>query len=639
MENKRVFVSGGAGVIGMVLVQRLLEEGADVFVGDLKPCPKAWLGKVKYRQGDLNTITSQELLTFDPEVFFHLAATFERSEESYPFFEENFHHNIKLSHHLMRCLKSAQSLERVVFASSYLIYDPALYQFSEAPKEPTVLTENSSIYPRNICGAAKLLHELELRFLDHFLGNRISCISARIFRVYGCHSRDIISRWIRAALRNETLHVYRPEGMFDYIFADDVAEGLLKLAEINARGIVNLGSGRARSIAEVIQILRQHFPHLKTENVDSSIPFEASQASIDRLVSLIDWRPPHPLEMAIPKLIEVEKREQHVPVREVKHPAVLITSISKKMPLIEAVRNAATKLGQFQSIHGCDSHDFCIGQYGVDEFWHCHPLNELTIEEVIAYCQKNRITAIIPTRDGDLEFYARHRLTLHQQGIHPMVSSLETILTCLDKKKFSDELLKDRFPVIPSFLALDDLPSASYVVKERRGAGSQQVGLQLTLEQARVHGQKLKEPIFQPYIKGQEWSVDVYRSFQGRVKGCVARQRNYVVNGESQVTTTVHYPALEHLCQEMAERLKIEGHAVFQLIENGKGDFHVIECNPRFGGASTASLAVGLDSFFWFFVECLGLNLQDYPFMRRKGEIRQIRYVTDRVLPWSSYLT
>jgi RimJ/RimL family protein N-acetyltransferase len=329
---------------------------------------------------------------------------------------------------------------------------------------------------------------------------------------------------------------------------------------------------------------------------------------------------------------------EYSPGKCIEHPAVLITSISKKMPLIEAVRHAANKLGKFKDIHGCDQHHFCIGQYGVDKFWHCPPLDQMTAEKVISYCHENRILAIIPTRDADLEFYARHLSFFHQQGIYPMVSSLETIENCLDKKKFADFLLNAQLPAIPTSLSLDDLHSSAYVVKERRGAGSQQLSLHLTRQEAFAHSQQLKEPVFQPYIEGIEWSVDVYRSFEGRVKACVARQRNDVVNGESQVTTTFHYPALEQLCQDMAEKLKIQGPANFQVIENVNGSFHVIECNPRFGGASTASIAVGLDSFFWFFVECLGLSLQDYPFRRRKGDIRQIRYMTDKVLPWSSYL-
>ncbi len=56
-------------------------------------------------------------------------------------------------------------------------------------------------------------------------------ICARIFRSYGKNSRDIISRWIRALLNNSELTVYRKEGLFDYIYAEEVAEGLIKLAE------------------------------------------------------------------------------------------------------------------------------------------------------------------------------------------------------------------------------------------------------------------------------------------------------------------------------------------------------------------------------------------------------------------------
>lgn len=635
MYNKRVFVTGGAGVIGTALVQLLIEKGAVVFVGDLKPCPKPWWGKVKYRQGDLNTLESHELEIFAPEIVFHLAATFERSEESYSFLEENFRHNLHLSHVLIKCLKNIVSLERIVFASSYLVYDPALYLFPEPPKESTLLTEETVLHPRNLCGAAKLFHEHELHFLNHFLGSRLSCVSARIFRVYGRHSRDIISRWIRTALRGEPISLYRPQGRFDYVFADDVAEGLLRLAVSNAKGVVNLGTGQSRSVAEVLQILKQFFPTLQCKNQASDIPFEASQASIDRLITWTGWSPSYTLEMAIPQLVAFEKVEQERPLHNSPHLAVLITSISKKMPLIEAVRNAADQLGQFQIIHGCDQDHFCVGQYGVDTFWHCPSLSELTAEQVISYCQQNQITAIIPTRDADVEFYAQHLSVFQQKGIHLLVSSLDTITTCLDKKIFADVLLKEGFPAIPAFLSVDDLNPIYYVVKERRGAGSALLGLALNRAEAIKHSQCLQQPVFQPYVKGMEWSVDLYCSFEGQVKGCVARKRNQVVQGESQVTTTVHHPVLEHLCQEMAKILKIQGPAVFQLLEDESGEFHVIECNPRFGGASTASIAVGWDVFFWFFIECLGHHLHDYPFLRCKGDIRQIRYPIDQMIPWT----
>ena len=101
MKSKKVFISGGAGVIGRELVSLLIKENADIFVGDLQPCPKEFKGKVKYRQGDLNELTYQEISSFAPEIFFHLAATFERSTETYEFWEENYRHNCLLTHHLI----------------------------------------------------------------------------------------------------------------------------------------------------------------------------------------------------------------------------------------------------------------------------------------------------------------------------------------------------------------------------------------------------------------------------------------------------------------------------------------------------------------------------------------------------------
>lgn len=638
MQDKRVFISGGAGVIGTALVNLLLKEGADIFVGDLKPCPKDWLSKVKYRKGDLNTITQQELLDFNPEVFFHLAATFERSEESFPFLEENFHHNVQLSHHLMSCLKDSSVLKKVVFASSYLNYDPTLYLFSEKPQTPTLLTENSTINPRNVCGAAKFFHEQELRLLESFIGNQTSIVSARIFRVYGRGSRDVISRWVRAGLHQEPLKVYCSEGMFDYIFADDVAEGLFRLAKSTFSGVVNLGSGKARSVQEVVDVIRLYFPTVKIEKIDSDIPFEASQADMQLFHQITGWRPTQTLETAIPLVINYERDQLKETSLKSDHFGVLVTSISKKIPLLQAVSKAIEKIDEHCGpLYGSDSDVNCIGKYAVDHFWHSPQISKTQIATILDYCAQSKIKAVIPTRNADLEFYSKHLVDLNKNGIHVMVSDPKTISNCLDKLQFATVLHEHHFPVIPTAKDIKEIKSKSLVVKEQFGAGSSRLALNLSREEAVEFAKQLENPIFQPFIEGVEWSVDLYRSKKGRVMGCVARQRDLVVRGESQVTTTVSFPELENLCTELANCLNINGHAVIQVIVDEEGDLHVIECNPRFGGASTASLAVGLDTFYWFLLECSGANLQDY-FFDRKADIRQVRYPADWIFPWSSSL-
>ena len=302
-KNRRVFVSGGAGVIGTALVNNLLEKAAIVFVGDLKPCPLEWSGKVRYRQGDLIDLGFEEIADFAPEYYFHLAATFERSEESIGFWKENFHHNVQLSHHLISLVKEVSCMQKVIFASSYLIYDPTLYLFSTPQQQGIDLSETSRAAPRNLCGTAKWHHEQELFFLKKFFPDK-QFISARIFRSYGKNSRDIISRWVHALKHNLPITLYRPEGRFDYIFAEDAAEGLLRLAVSSHNGPVNLGTGRARSVNEVIAILKQFFPHPKIELINVDIPYESSQADMTLFHSLTGWKGSRPLEQTIPHLLE-----------------------------------------------------------------------------------------------------------------------------------------------------------------------------------------------------------------------------------------------------------------------------------------------------------------------------------------------
>lgn len=305
-KNKRVFISGGSGVIGTALVNDLLEKGAKIFVGDLKPQPEGWDKLDKYRKGDLNLLTPREIEDFNPEIFFHLAATFERSVESSDFWEENFHHNIKLSHHLLSLVKDLPALKQIVFASSYLIYDPNDYLFQNPPAAPIPLAETNHAAPRNLCGMAKMLHEQELLFVKTFRPD-LQVVNARIFRSYGKNSRDIISRWIRALLKNEPISVYCPEGRFDFVFAEDVAKGLLALAETDFSGTVNLGSGRSRSIHEVLDVLKQQFGSFNAQYETSAIPFEASQADMTLFNKMLPHFSFQSLEKAIPQIISFEK--------------------------------------------------------------------------------------------------------------------------------------------------------------------------------------------------------------------------------------------------------------------------------------------------------------------------------------------
>jgi carbamoyl-phosphate synthase large subunit len=631
MRNKRVFISGGAGVIGTALVKKLNEMGAVIYVGDLKPRPKDWPATINYRQGDLNYISKDELNAFAPEFFYHLAATFERSTETYDFWDENYQHNINLSHYLMSCLKESNSLEKVIFASSYLIYNPDMYNFNEPAEKAVRLKETDPINPRNLTGAAKLLHEIELNFLGDFKKVRFETVCARIFRSYGKNSRDVISRWIRDLLRGEQLNVFKKEGIFDYIYADEVAEGLIKLASSKVTGVINLGNDNARRVEEIIDVLRDHFPDMKVANVDANIPYEASQANMDLFKQGVGWVPKMQLEDTIPEMIDFERTigSQGPSNAEIN---ILVTSISKKVPLLKSLRTANLKLGNTGKIIGADIDGNCIGKYFTDIFWKMPELEKIEINDFIGYCRDNKISCVIPTRDGELSFFSRHKETLLKNGIKVMISEHDAIQTCLDKLMFFKKADSMGFPVIKTVGNIDELTCEFFVVKERYGAGSDNIGLNLTKEQAVAKAADLEVPIFQPYIYGRELSIDLYVDTSNRTKGAVARNRVLVVNGESQITTTLRNQKLEQLCSDLSEKLDLYGHIVLQAIIDEEENIRIIECNSRFGGASSLSLKVGLDSFYWFLLEASDEDISTYPFIRSINEKKQVRYMEDLII-------
>ncbi len=630
-KDTSVFISGGAGVIGKELVNKLLEKGCRLFVGDLKPIPSEWRGKLIYRQGDLNFLKPSEIEQFQPDYFFHLAATFERSKESYEFWSENFRHNVQLSHHLMTVVKDLPNLKKVIFPSSYLIYDPKLYNTTDFTGVVKTLTEQDPIYPRNLTGVAKLAHEIELRFINEFNRNRYKSVSVRIFRGYGKGSRDVISRWIRNLIEGKAIDVYRKEGIFDYIFAEDTAEGLIRLAESDeAEGFVNLGTGTSRRVDEVVNILKAHFPNASVNEIVSDIPYEASQANMDLFTSYTRWKPEHTLEIAIAKMIKYE-REQVTKETDLKINA-LLSSASKKIPMLNAIKAAMAELVPNARLIAGDAGESPISSFIATDYWKMPRLDSLNEDAIISYCLKGKIGAIIPSRDGELAFWANLRDELNKHGIHVMVSDREVVETCIDKLKFFEVLNKHGFPVIPTSKKAEECRSDLLVVKEQLGAGAKSLGLNLSLTDAKQHAQGLKAPIFQPFIAGREFSVDVYVAKNGKAKGAIVRERVQVVDGESQITTSIRHDKIEQVCKDLAERLGIYGHAVIQIILDNDDNIHIIECNSRFGGASTLSIACGLHSFYWFFLEASGQNLDDIPFVRSAGEKTQVRYATDLII-------
>jgi carbamoyl-phosphate synthase large subunit len=311
LAGQRVLVTGGAGVIAGELLQRLSAAGADVLSVD-RLAAAATLPRVDHLVADLAVASLDTIAAFRPRYVFHLAATFERSVETPEFWEQNWSDNVVVTHRLAELMGTTTGIEAFVFASSYLIYDPEQYSTADPPTGVTALSEESPIRPRNLCGSAKLYGETELRFTRDVRGAGVRTVLPRIFRVYGRGSRDVVSRWVRAALAGDAVDLYHPENRFDYIFSGDVADALIRMATTpRATGVINLGSGRARPVADVIAAIeRSTGGRLDTRLRDVDEPFEASCADVRLLETTLDWLPTTTLESGVEQLVAHERTDR-----------------------------------------------------------------------------------------------------------------------------------------------------------------------------------------------------------------------------------------------------------------------------------------------------------------------------------------
>lgn len=309
---------------------------------------------------------------------------------------------------------------------------------------------------------------------------------------------------------------------------------------------------------------------------------------------------------------------------------VLVTSSSSKVPLIRSLKKTVSEIGQnFQIVAG-DSDKRSVSKYAADRFWEMPLLEDAFLGEILSKSLDLNLGLIIPTRDGELAFWARNQNLFREHDINVLISDTHTVDVCLDKLEFYKFMQANGFKSVETFRELPYSESnAKFVVKERYGSGSKGLGLNLSLEAARKFAAILEDPIFQPMIEGSEISADIW-IIPNVFESVVLRSRDLIRNGESQVTTIFFNPDLEDTILDIAKKLGIVGAAVIQVIIDASGTPFVLECNARIGGASTASIAAGSGGFLNLFKHYILAEKEiKSDFVQRIKPLTQIRYTVD----------
>lgn len=295
LSGKRVLVTGASGFIGRRLCEKLKQQQTEVFAVSRKK-RKQTKAVDKWFKGDLVDFefTKSVIKESNSELIFHLAAFVSGCRDSKAVFP-TFHNNVTATvNMLMASLES--DVRRFILAGTM--------------EEPN----HDKPVPVSPYAASKWANTVYARMFHKLYDTPIAI--ARIFMVYGPGDQNdrLVPYVIQSLLRDEKPRLTSGRRLVDWIFIDDVVEGLIQMGQakdIEGKAI-ELGSGKQYSIRQICKKIE----HLMDSEVQIEFgelpdrPFEKERvANLTRAKIMLDWEPKVGINEGLKKTIAWFPRE------------------------------------------------------------------------------------------------------------------------------------------------------------------------------------------------------------------------------------------------------------------------------------------------------------------------------------------
>ena len=297
----RIFVTGGAGYIGSVCTEQLLNEGHEVAIFDnlSEGHRRAIDRRARFIEGDLAQRDQIEtaLSNRRSDAVMHFAANAlvgESMQNPSKYFRNNISNGLNLLDAMV-----ATGVRRMVFSSTCAIF---------GPPDRLPIDETAPARPISPYGESKLAFEKILRWYDQIHGLKFVCL--RYFNAAGATENfgedhrpetHLIPAVLKVALgERPNVEIYgtdyaTPDGtcIRDYIHIVDLARAHILALGVTASGFYNLGTGGGSSVREVIAACRK-ITGRKIDTIEKPRrPGDPARliASSEKIKNELGWRP------------------------------------------------------------------------------------------------------------------------------------------------------------------------------------------------------------------------------------------------------------------------------------------------------------------------------------------------------------
>ena len=254
-RNRKVLVTGGAGMIGSQLVELLLKERAEVrLVAHNRNPPE--LDDIEVVHGDLRRWEDCVKAVRGVDLVFHLAAFVGGVGRNVAHPAGMFTPNILMNTQMLEAAR-LQGVERYLFTSSACIYPGNIAYFVEDRGWDSPPEKSNASY-----GWVKRMGELQSQVYAEEYGMKLAIV--RPTNAYGprdnfdLDTSHVIPALIRKAVERQDPYVIwgNGESSRDFIHARDVARGmLLALEKYPVADPINLATGRSVKIKDLAHLI------------------------------------------------------------------------------------------------------------------------------------------------------------------------------------------------------------------------------------------------------------------------------------------------------------------------------------------------------------------------------------------------
>jgi len=309
----KTLITGAAGFIGARVAARLIERGAAVVGLDnlntyydprLKRDRLSLLASQRgfqFVEADIADRAAMEALFRNQQftTVIHLAAQAGvRHSLDHP--HDYVQSNVTGFLHMLEGVRATE-VRHFIYASSSSVYGTS--------RELPFATNDRADTPVSLYAATKRANELMAHCYHHLF--QLPATGLRFFTVYGPWGRPDMApfRFARAILRGETIDVYNYGRMRrDFTYIDDVAEGVVRVAEREPDGfrLFNVGASQPVALLEFIGALERALGRRARKRFLPLQPGDlvATHADVEDFWEFTGFRPATPIEKGLAKFAE-----------------------------------------------------------------------------------------------------------------------------------------------------------------------------------------------------------------------------------------------------------------------------------------------------------------------------------------------